>query len=101
MTEHYLDLHYDTGQIDFIALRCASCGEVIDPVILKNREASPPNLLYGSKARKFSQPVKDRSEEKRDRNADGGEQTAWRAAHPEDWWTGIPDAWRGPLDAES
>lgn len=32
VTEHYLDLHYDTGQIDFTALRCASCGEVIDPV---------------------------------------------------------------------
>ena len=27
------------------------------------------------------------------------QQAAWRAAHPEDWWTGVPDAWRGPLDA--
>lgn len=22
------------------------------------------------------------------------QQTAWRAAHPEDWWSGVPEAWR-------
>jgi hypothetical protein len=44
---------------------------VVDPVILKNRQAPPPNLLYGTKARKFSQPVKERSGERRNRNADG------------------------------
>ncbi len=66
-----MDLLDDTGQIDFTALRCASCGEVIDPVILKNRQGPPPNLLYGTKARKFSQQVKELGEEKRDRNAEG------------------------------
>jgi hypothetical protein len=30
---------------------------VIDPVILKNRPSPPPNLLYGTKARKFGQRV--------------------------------------------
>jgi RNase P subunit RPR2 len=71
VTEQYIDLRDDTGEIDFTALRCASCGEVVDPVILKNRQAPPPNLLYGTKARKFSQPVKERSGEKRNRSADG------------------------------
>ncbi|MGZ8393645.1 MAG: hypothetical protein ACXWWJ_02655, partial [Nitrospira sp.] len=38
---------------------CTMCGEVVDAVILKNRQSPPPNLLYGTKARKFSQRVKD------------------------------------------
>ena len=74
VTEQYIDLRDDTGEIDFTALRCASCGEVVDPVILRNRQGPPPNLLYGTKARKFSQPVKERSGEKRDRNADSGDE---------------------------
>lgn len=53
----YQDIHDDTGQIDFWALRCAVCGEVIDPVILKNRRAPAPNLYYGTKRREFSQRV--------------------------------------------
>jgi hypothetical protein len=74
VTDQYLDLHDDTGKIDFAALRCASCGEVIDPVILKNRKGSLPNLLSGSKARKFSQQVKELGREKRDRNAEGDDE---------------------------
>jgi hypothetical protein len=35
----------------------AFCGEVIDPVILKNRRAPAPNLLYGTKQRKYGQRV--------------------------------------------
>lgn len=58
VTEYYMDLQDDTGQIDFTALRCAMCGNVTDAVILKNRNSPPPNLLYGTKARKFSQQVK-------------------------------------------
>ena len=53
----YQDIHDDTGQIDFWALRCAVCGEVIDPVILKNRRAPAPNLLYGTKGRVYSQRI--------------------------------------------
>jgi hypothetical protein len=52
-----MDLLDDTGQIDITAWHCMTCGEVIDPVILKNRRTPPPNLLYGPKARKFSQRV--------------------------------------------
>jgi RNase P subunit RPR2 len=52
--EEYMDLRDDTGRIHFTALRCAICGEVIDPVILKNRGAQPPLLRYGARRRKFS-----------------------------------------------
>ncbi len=55
--EHYLDLLDDTGQIDVVAWRCTSCGEVIDEVILKNRGAPAPNLLYGTKERTYAQQV--------------------------------------------
>ena len=57
MTQHYIDLLDDTGQIDITAWHCTMCGEVLDPVILKNRRNPPPNLLYGTKQRKFSQRV--------------------------------------------
>jgi hypothetical protein len=53
--EHYMDLQDDTGQIGMTALRCTSCGEVIDPVILQNRVKPAPNLLYGTKQRKYAQ----------------------------------------------
>lgn len=55
--EYYIDLQDDTGQIGLTAWRCMSCGAVIDPVILQNRESPAPNLLYGTKQRKYAQPV--------------------------------------------
>ena len=64
LTQHYMDLLDDTGQIDITAWHCMTCGEVIDPVIVKNRKSPPPNLLYGTKARKFSQRVTGASDEK-------------------------------------
>ncbi len=57
LTQYYIDLLDDTGQIDITAWHCTMCGEVLDPVILKNRKSPPPNLLYGTKERKFSQRV--------------------------------------------
>lgn len=57
LTQQYIDLLDDTGQIDITAWHCTICGEVLDPVILKNRYGPPPNLLYGTKERKFSQRV--------------------------------------------
>ncbi len=57
LTQQYMDLLDDTGQIDITAWHCTICGEVLDPVILKNRHSPPPNLLYGTKERKFSQRV--------------------------------------------
>lgn len=53
--EYYLDLEDDTGQIGITGMRCTSCGEVIDPVILRNRLDPTPNLLHGTKERKYAQ----------------------------------------------
>ena len=36
--EFCTDLLSSTGELEFLASRCVQCGEVIDPVILKNRE---------------------------------------------------------------
>jgi hypothetical protein len=55
--EHYMDLRDDTGQIGMTALRCTSCGEVVDDVILQNRVNPAPKLLYGTKQRKYAQRV--------------------------------------------
>ena len=57
VTEYYLDLQDDTGQIGITGLRCTSCGEVVDPVILRNRLNQTPDLLHGTKQRKYAQRV--------------------------------------------
>ncbi len=41
ISDFYQDLHDDTGHLHFYALRCIPCGEVIDPVILANRQKRP------------------------------------------------------------
>ena len=61
VTEYYLDLQDDTGQIGITGLRCTSCGEVVDPVILRNRLNQTPDLLHGTMQRKYAQRV-DRGE---------------------------------------
>lgn len=75
--EHYMDLRDDTGQIGMTALRCTSCGEVIDPIILQNRVKPVPNLLYGTKQRQYAQRI-DESESdgsvKQDDNGSGAGQ---------------------------
>ena len=35
--DHCMDLMDGTGRLVFAALRCVQCGDVIDPVILRNR----------------------------------------------------------------
>lgn len=35
--DHCMDLMDGTGQLEFTALRCVQCGDIIDPVILRNR----------------------------------------------------------------
>jgi len=37
VTEQCFDLLSDNGHLDFLAQRCVQCGELIDPVILRNR----------------------------------------------------------------
>lgn len=70
--DYSMDLLDDTGQIDVTVWRCTSCGEVIDPTILRNRVERGPNLLYGTKQRKYAQRVGEReslNEEDRDSSA--------------------------------
>ena len=55
--EYYLDLEDDSGQIGITGLRCTSCGDVIDSVILRNRLNQIPDLLRGVKQRKYAQRV--------------------------------------------
>lgn len=57
MMEYYLDLEDDTGQIGITGLRCTSCGDVIDSVILRNRLHPTPDLFYGTKQRKYAQRI--------------------------------------------
>ena len=40
--EQCFDLHSDNGHLDFPAKRCVQCGELVDPVILKNRRLRNP-----------------------------------------------------------
>jgi hypothetical protein len=37
VAEQCFDLLSDNGHLDFLAQRCVQCGELIDPVILRNR----------------------------------------------------------------
>jgi hypothetical protein len=68
VTEYYMDLQDDTGQIGVTGFRCTSCSEVIDPVILRNRLNPTPSLLHVVKQRKYAQRVdhgeSDRQDEK-------------------------------------
>ena len=37
VTDFYMDLLFCIGETDFAAQRCVQCGEIVDPVILRNR----------------------------------------------------------------
>ncbi|MBX3237650.1 MAG: hypothetical protein KF814_16000 [Nitrospiraceae bacterium] len=37
VTEYCMDLFNSTGEIECAASRCVQCGDVVDPVILRNR----------------------------------------------------------------
>ncbi|HIE65468.1 MAG: hypothetical protein ABGX83_01185 [Nitrospira sp.] len=39
--ETFQDLHDDTGRLCFSGYRCMACGEILDPVIMSNRENRP------------------------------------------------------------
>lgn len=38
ITDRFQDLQDSTGHIHFYGTRCLVCGEVLDPMILENRE---------------------------------------------------------------
>jgi len=41
VTEVFEDMKDDTGRICFHGYRCVICGEILDPVIMANRENRP------------------------------------------------------------
>ena len=49
----FLDLQDDTGRFHFEGLRCLVCGEVLDPVILHNRQVGPEGIP-GRRRRRLS-----------------------------------------------
>jgi len=71
--EYYLDLQDDTGQICITGLRCTSCGEVIDPVILQNRLDPTLSLLHVVRKRKYAQRVDQDTPEGQDRKGQGSD----------------------------
>ena len=73
VTKYYMDLQDDTGQIGITGIRCSSCGEVIDPVILRNRLNQTPDLLHVVKRRKYAQRVGQGESDGRDENGHGNE----------------------------
>ena len=42
----FLDYWEDNGELGYNGFRCVSCGEVIDPKILDNREALEPVMAH-------------------------------------------------------
>ena len=73
VTEYYLDLQDDTGQIGITGLRCTSCGEVIDPVILRNRLNPTLTLLHVVKQRKYAQRIDQGESDGQDRKGHGND----------------------------
>jgi hypothetical protein len=39
------DLGDDTGALNFAGWRCVACGEILDPLIMKNRVGRPSPLV--------------------------------------------------------
>ena len=48
VTEQCFDLLSDSGHLDFLAQRCVQCGELVDPLILRNRRLRPRRGLEKS-----------------------------------------------------
>lgn len=42
VADRFTDLLDETGQITFGGWRCVSCGEIVDPVIVSNRQRLTP-----------------------------------------------------------
>lgn len=41
VTEIFQDIKDDTGRLCFYGYRCVICGEILDPVIMANRQSRP------------------------------------------------------------
>ncbi len=50
------DMQDDTGTLSFYGWRCITCGEIVDPLILSNREGKHSPLI-GRARKKFATQV--------------------------------------------
>ena len=46
INDQFLDFMDDTGEIEFWGFHCVICGEILDPVILSNRERMVLSLTH-------------------------------------------------------
>ena len=46
ISERFFDFDDDTGKTYFDGLRCVTCGEILDPTILKNRMEIESELVH-------------------------------------------------------
>ena len=56
MEEVFEDALDDTGAVNFPGWRCITCGEILDPTILKNRVGRPVPFLDRARKRHFTIP---------------------------------------------
>jgi len=49
LPERFQDIQDETGQITFYGWRCVTCGEILDPVIMRNRSNRPLIRNRGNK----------------------------------------------------
>jgi hypothetical protein len=42
--DRFLDLYGDTGRLWFRGWRCVACGDIVDPVVLRNRTRPLPRV---------------------------------------------------------
>ncbi len=61
--ESCFNVNYDAGEMEILTWRCLQCGELIDPVILQNRENPPP--IVGRKKPRPIHPSVQRMSRKR------------------------------------
>ena len=54
VSETFEDMKDDTGRISFFGYRCMSCGEILDPVIVANRQSRPHLQARNRKLMAFS-----------------------------------------------
>ena len=45
MADQCFDFWSDSGNLDFLAWRCVQCGEIVDPIILRNRHLQLSGIL--------------------------------------------------------
>lgn len=54
VSDFCMDLLNSTGELDFAAQRCVQCGEVVDPVIERNRQLRPGMRTFRSVPRQVA-----------------------------------------------